>query len=79
MHSTPAPPSRGRYLAESLFGCPLRFLEYEQIGEGGMGLCYKCVDASGAAKVVKFSKVPSDSTIMDEFGKRLEAISSKSG
>ena len=67
MHFTPASPSCGRYLAESLFGCPLRFLEYEQIGEGGMGVCYKSVDASGAAKVVKFSKVPADSAISDEF------------
>lgn len=39
----------------------------EQIGEGGMGMCYKCVDSSGATKVVKMSKDPAADTLEDEF------------
>ena len=31
-------------------------------------MCYKCVDASGAAEVVKFSKIPADSGLREEFG-----------
>ena len=38
-----------------------------QIGEGGMGVCYKCVDSSDATTVVKMSKNQAADTLDNEF------------
>ena len=32
-----------------------------------MGVCYKCVDSSGATKVLKVSKEQSDTSMKEEF------------
>ena len=65
MAYAPASSRCGHHAVERLLGD--LFCDAELIGEGGMGICFKCVDGSGASKAVKVSKDPTADAMEYEF------------